>query len=237
VNSKNLNGRVSAALTDGRFEDALQLLKELKKGGQVLRLGTVQRWVRDIDINTLNPDRIKIRVMDLVLRCTEEFKNFAAEGADAEDLGRGLVFFKDEFAPCDSIKNLKTDWRNTGLYDQKEDCKVVKYEKAKERFPPNFYDLSIWTNVKDISLEDSKKTPIKRIDVPEVPGAFVLTNVLSEMDCNKLRNMVETMGFDLDIPIGQSTETGHDSRAKGCVWVVNPNLHDQLFERCKDHLP
>ena len=85
--SKNLSGRISAALTDGRFEDALQNLKELKKSEQPLKLGTVQRWVRDIDINTLNPDKTKIRVLDLVLRCTEEFKHLPAHGKTVDDPG------------------------------------------------------------------------------------------------------------------------------------------------------
>jgi len=84
----------------------------------------------------------------------------------------------------------------------KDDYKLVKYEKASERIPTNFYDLSIWTNLCQVSFHDSYKTPITRIEVPAVPGAFVLNNVLSEIDCNKLRNMVETMGFDLDIPVG-----------------------------------
>ena len=29
----------------------------------------------------------------------------------------------------------------------KDDYKLVKYEKASERIPANFYDLSIWTNL------------------------------------------------------------------------------------------
>jgi len=67
-------------------------LKELKFSEQPLKLGTVQRWVRDIDINTLNPDKTKIRVMDLVLRCTEEFKHFSSQGKTEDDPGKALIF-------------------------------------------------------------------------------------------------------------------------------------------------
>ena len=52
----------------------------------------MQRWVRDIDINTLNPDKTKIRVMDLVLRCTEEFKHFPSQGKTEDDPGKALIF-------------------------------------------------------------------------------------------------------------------------------------------------
>jgi len=69
--------------------------------------------------------------------------------------------------------------------------------------------------------------------VPRIPGAFVLTNVLSPHDCRSIRDMAETMGFELDVPIGGET----DERAKGCVWVASEQLHDQIFLRCVDALP
>jgi hypothetical protein len=45
--------------------------------------------------------------------------------------------------------------------------------------------------------------------------------------------MAETMGFELDVPIGGET----DGRAKACVWVASQLLHDIIFERCKNLLP
>jgi len=38
---KSLNTRISGALMDGRLEGALQLLKDFKTSGQVMKLGTV----------------------------------------------------------------------------------------------------------------------------------------------------------------------------------------------------
>ena len=52
-----------------------------------MKLGTVQRWVRDIDLNTLMPDKTRVRVLDLVLRCTDEFKTSKIE----DDFGNGLI--------------------------------------------------------------------------------------------------------------------------------------------------
>ena len=71
------------------------------------------------------------------------------------------------------------------------------------------------------------------IPVPSIPGAFVLSNVLSPYDCRQIRDMAEQMGFQLDVPVGGET----DQRAKGCVWVASQNLHDQIFDRCKEALP
>lgn len=45
--------------------------------------------------------------------------------------------------------------------------------------------------------------------------------------------MAETMGFELDVPIGGET----DQRAGGCVWVANQHLHDQIFNRCLKAVP
>lgn len=53
---KSLNSRISGALMDGRLDDSQQLLTDFKKSGQQMKLGTVQRWVRDINVNTLKPD-------------------------------------------------------------------------------------------------------------------------------------------------------------------------------------
>ena len=47
---------------------------------------------------------------------------------------------------------------------------------------------------------------VKRVDVPSIPGAFVLTNVLSAEDCRKIRTMSESMGFEFDVPIGGETD-------------------------------
>lgn len=53
--------------------------------------------------------------------------------------------------------------------------------------------------------------------MPAIPGAFVLTNVLSASDCGQIRSMAEAMGFEYDVPIGGET----DQRAKGSVWVAS----------------
>ena len=148
----------------------------------------------DIDLNTLVPDKTRVRVLDLVLRCTDEFK----ECGISEDFGNGLVISKEEWEPCPKLV-CPENWRDTQLFI-KTDILAVNFEKAADRLPANFYDLSIYTNLKEIQL--SPQGVVSRIDVPAVPGAFVLTNVLSVEDCNNMRNMVETMGFELDIPIG-----------------------------------
>jgi len=78
------------------------------------------------------------------------------------------------------------------------------YEKANERKPKNFFDLKIYTNVRELSFET--EGPVKRCEVPAIPGAFLLTNVLSAADCCQLRGMALSMGFELDVPVGGETD-------------------------------
>ena len=111
-----------------------------------MKLGTVQRWVRDIDLNTLVPDKTRVRVLDLVLRCTDEFKDYLID----DDFGNGLIISKEEWEPCPKL-GCPEDWRDLNLFS-KDDIKAVSFEKAADRMPPNFYDLTIYTNIKEIKL-------------------------------------------------------------------------------------
>ena len=81
---------------DGRLEDALQLLVEFKRSEQTMKLGTVQRWVRDINVNTMSPEPQRVRLLDLVLRCTQEFRHF---GLMEDEAGRGQIFAGEEWEP------------------------------------------------------------------------------------------------------------------------------------------
>ena len=68
-------GRISDALVDGRWSDAMTALKELRTRGQVPKLGALQRWVRDCDAasakNGAFGDPVVLRVLDSMLRTVD----------------------------------------------------------------------------------------------------------------------------------------------------------------------
>jgi hypothetical protein len=70
-----LSGRISDALTDGRWADALAALAEMRARGQVPKLGALQRWVRDCDAASLrdgsHADPQIFRVLDSILRTAD----------------------------------------------------------------------------------------------------------------------------------------------------------------------
>ena len=116
-----------------------------------------------------------MRLLDLVLRCTPEFNQFPL---DENQVGRGLVFKKEEWAATP----LSEEINHEVIKYAPEDYKVIKYEKAAERIPPNYYDLSIFTNILEFDFDsDTTSKPVERHDVPNIPGAFVLANVLSPL--------------------------------------------------------
>jgi hypothetical protein len=50
--------------------------------------------VRDINLNTVKPEPVKVRALDLVLRCTDEFKQY---GLLEDESGQGMIFKLDEW--------------------------------------------------------------------------------------------------------------------------------------------
>ncbi|KAJ8130367.1 hypothetical protein O1611_g3259 [Lasiodiplodia mahajangana] len=76
----NLTSRVSAALVDGKYVDAIVLLAEMRIRNQAPKLGALCRWVRDLDVvSGLSSETPGIRtetqlellrVMDMILRVT-----------------------------------------------------------------------------------------------------------------------------------------------------------------------
>lgn len=83
-----------------------------------------------------------------------------------------------------------------------------------------------------MKLNHRELPEIERKDVPWVPGAFILNNVLTTEDCQHIVHMAETMGYKLDVPIGSET----DFRAHGCVWLEDKGVNDFIFQRCKPKL-
>lgn len=75
MKGSTLSGRISDALTDGRWADALLALAEMRSKGQVPKLGALQRWVRDCDAASLrdgsHADPQIFRVLDSILRTAD----------------------------------------------------------------------------------------------------------------------------------------------------------------------
>eukprot|EP00939_MAST-03C_sp_MAST-3C-sp1_P001395 g1395.t1 len=120
---------------------------------------------------------------------------------------------------------------------------VVLRQKGRDRRPENRFDLTIYTtksNCIDFDADFDDPTVQRRVDVPNIPGAFVVTNVLSPAECEQIITIAESSpsGFVSDEPLtGPRVESSPPSRrAKNFVWLSRV-LSERLFSRCRRHMP
>lgn len=224
-----LTSRISDALSEGRWTDARVLLAEFKIRQQHIKLGTLQRWVRDVDAATASglsdPANAEIfRVLDAILRAsgasptTSDGINASVdpvidapdslkEGSDA-----GVIRFEPTVAFSEiSGLQLREEVLTGKIYESsqrsnKEDwsrlLNVVEVTPAAKRKPPNQYDATIYTTTQPILSTFS--SAVKRHDIPAVPGAFVLENLLSADECRAIIGLGESVGFSPDRAVGGS---------------------------------
>ena len=77
-----------------------------------------------------------------------------------------------------------------------ESFRVVHRETAEKRQPPNRFDLTVWASKPGaVSLLSGGPEP-RRVDVPGLPGAFLVVDALSARECELLLASAETMGFE-----------------------------------------
>jgi hypothetical protein len=119
---------------------------------------------------------------------------------------------------------------------------VVHHEKAGERKPRNRYDLDIYAlSAGAVHFETSQDLPVaqSRLDVPGVPGAFVLPGVLSPHECDQVIAAAEASpsGYVPDEPLSTApAPDGFSSRAYSFVWLAE-TVARRMFERSRPHLP
>ena len=118
--------------------------------------------------------------------------------------------------------------------------RVVMTELGDERQPPNHHDLHIYCvgeHVQVLSRAPPSLPPslglCRRVDVPGVPGAFVILNVLSPSECASLSTISEVMGYTPDHPQSRPAPSGIGA----CEWLLHTDTTNVLLARCRPHLP
>ncbi|KAI8921974.1 hypothetical protein DFJ77DRAFT_5872 [Powellomyces hirtus] len=232
-----LVGRVSDALTDGRWGDAMRLLEEMRERGVVPKLGALQRWVRDCDAvgsaeGGLDGAEEVLRVLDAVLRTSDPEMVPKPTGED-----EGVVQRHPPWAPCP--RRTDPTVRLDAETDYKSQFRVVSFEKGAERRTPNLHDFIMYTSVPGTIAHASESAPsVTRQNVPHVPGAFLLTDVLTPAQCTQILSATENVGFMPDAPIGSGAAAEQISvLAHNMFWLADDDILSMIFERCRPHLP
>lgn len=110
----------------------------------------------------------------------------------------------------------------------RQGVRVISHVPGPERRPPSSDDLNVYmTSPRSILFNDAQSPPPTRHDVPGVPGAFLLSHVLSPCEYAQLVHTAEGIGY---------TRDGIDGIG-ALVWLADASLLDPIFTRVQALLP
>lgn len=242
----SLVSRISAALTDQRYQDALVLLAEMRIRQQRPKLGTLQRWVRETDA-ILTPtmsqeDQNQVwETLDAILRATQPSLIALPSSGDQGVLEEGS---RVRFFPPFVIGEKREDGSKLPSHIVEAAAsalQVLDVTKPEDRRPPNKYPAIIYHSPPDTfpmaSLEKRGDYKSVRKDVTGVPGAFTIDDVFTADECKLLVAAAEHVGLQPDEPIAGSAVNLSSTLAHNLIWLADPSFLDRLYERIVDHLP
>lgn len=246
----SLTSRISAALRDYRFTDALVLLFEMHARGLPPKLGALQRWVRECDA-TSNPDGTPgdpeaLRCLDMILRIAGDTGPEARERGDGE-VSRALVKRPRVWTargPVDGEIALWPLLRAGTLFDTPPALpypgfRSVHFVRAHERRPPNLYDSTVWgSDDGAIALTPAAQRPKpSRLDVPGLPGAFLVLDVFTPDECLQIVRAATAHGWEKDQAAEGSATQKTSILARNFVWLADHQFHDHFYSQIKDFVP
>lgn len=253
----NLTARVSAALVDGKYTDALVLLAEMRIRDEAPKLGALCRWVRDLDVTSglsqtdddsdPSSPRAKsrpelLRVLDAISRVTgtvETKPTIGASLASSDPIAiQTLWDLRDDSGTRIPILESVADGSifqscPTGL---KENFRVIETTPGAERKPPNAHPALLYLS-SDNAVPLSPTPPqITHHKHPAVPHLSLMRDVFSTGECRAIIAAMESIGFLPDAPIRDDGAVS-SILAHNVYWVVDQAFHDALWRRVAPHTP
>jgi len=91
--------------------------------------------------------------------------------------------------------------------------------------------LPTWANPTNNPALLAEEAPliVSRKEIPQVPGAFQLLNVLTAEECEALINITETLGYLPDAAVSLPREVRHNHNL---TWVVDEMTDQLIWQRC-----
>lgn len=260
LNQTNLSGRVGDAIHEGRWEDAVILLEQLIVTCGAVKLGALQRWVRDIfasDERVAPDSAVAARTLNAVLRAcgfparpSREVDDDDNDDDNDEQTGdRGAVEYemwkafdkRTGLALCDDnvlpqVGQSACD-AAAALGDKWVPPAVRVISKDDSwRTGMTIFGCGVTSADLFIHHDNEKNLPaVQRFDCPLVPGCSMLSDVFSAAACRRVVQTAESMGFT---PEASYSLNGKPTpSAEGCVWMTDGPLNDALFDRVRHMLP
>lgn len=248
--SVTLSGQVSLALSSKQWTEAYRYLVDMRRNQIIPKLGALQRWVRQVDDV---PDRpLAILLLRAILDVTKPAAAFSAlvcddntkRGRDeCSTLLSGLSDGKEavkiqhlepfRFSLSAATATAQTEASSSELAAPlAADFPVVFCIAGKDRRPQSEEDMNIYTSRLGAfrgfsAAAEGEATNTVRTDIPNVPGAFLLSNVLTAAECNQLMRAAEMLGYSRDAVEGIDAQ----------VWLAQQDVVDAIYSRCRALLP
>jgi len=95
------------------------------------------------------------------------------------------------------------------------------------------HDLPLWGSriENPMQLNTTSPVQVEREEIPSVPGAFQLHNVLSKAECETIIAATEALGYTEDAAVSLPRTVRHNNNL---TWVTDDTTVDIIWNRCKD---
>lgn len=253
--SSNLTARISAALTDSKYMEALILLAEMRIRRETPSLGALCRWVRTLDVisglsihvqvanqtvvgrNAQN--ETLIQVLDAILRVTGP-TDTTSHGLDSSSGPIALQKTWDLRGQSEPTRQLRQTVEDKSIFatcpsDLKARFRIIETTPALQRKPPNLHPAVLYASQDDAVLL-GKGPQTECFTHPIVPDLRLIRDVLSPEECSSIIAAGETIEFIPDAPLRPQ---GEDTSvlAHNFYWVIDQAFHDKLWSRVKAFVP
>ncbi|OCF43875.1 hypothetical protein I317_02318 [Kwoniella heveanensis CBS 569] len=266
----SLTSKISAALQDYRFTDALIYLFEMYERRLPPKLGALQRWVRECDATSAadgsHGDPEAMRCLDMILRIanmsTEKAAGAGGEkvlgtsgvaeldpAMDAKGKGKEVIKKMEVFRAREPVEGEIRIWemmQKGTLFDTPPptpypNFRPVHHVLAADRKPPNLYDSTVYASSPSaISLTPASqrlRQPPRKVDVPGVPGAFVVLDVFTPEECLQIVRAAEAIGFEKDEAASGSAVMKNSILARNFVWLADEDFLAHFYNQILPFVP
>lgn len=251
----NLTARISAALTDAKYLDALILLAEMRIRKDTPTLGALCRWVRTLDVvsgltihvqvpsqtvvgsNAHNNELIG--VLDAILRVT----------GPTDHTSHGIISSQGPIAlqetwnlrgSSEPTRQVRRSIEDKSIFtpcatNLKERFRIIETTEGPQRKPPNLHPAVLYSSQDDtVLLGQGPQTQCYKH--PIVPDLRLIKDVLSPEECSAIIAAGETIEFIPDAPMRPQGEDV-SILAHNFYWIVDQAFHDKLWARVKAFVP
>lgn len=188
------------------------------------KLGSLQRWVRECDATVSasgeTRDSDAMKCLDLILRIAN-----TVSVVESKSSGNDMIRRKPTWSARDAIQGEIPIWEKMqgGSLFGESSCALtvsdrpesppptpypnfrpVQHTPGHLRKPPNVYDSTVYgSSPNAITLSKDRKSS-SRIDVPGLPGAFMVMDVFTPEECLQIAQAADAIGFEKDEAAGGS---------------------------------